>query len=110
MPRFIKIYFTATYDKLLNITFNSVLGNLTTIIGSTKKLNHINFNKLVIELDLDFNLDLIENFIQDINPYLEIYIEEPGTQNTKEVELTAIPNKLINTKTLIIGLRYLKVS
>jgi len=66
--------FNYLYDKInrmvIDITIhNSIsltLNNLCSLLIHTKNLDHIIFNNLMTELDIEFKLDLIGGFLSDI--------------------------------------------
>lgn len=105
-------------DTAIHNSVNSTLNNLFTILNHTKKLDHIDFNNLMSELDIVFKLDLIKGFLSDINTrinYMEKKYEQCEDNQTdiilynKQNQINEISNIYISNS-LILGLKYLDQS
>jgi archaellum component FlaC len=82
------------FDITLHKTIMTGLYNLIESVTSIKKLDHNDFNSIITELDLDFKLELIQGFLDDISNML----------NTDE-NVTHIHTNV--TRSLTVSLNYL---
>ena len=84
-------------NKLFDDSISSIMFNLINIVVITRNLNNKDFNKFIIDLDLDFKLELIQNFLSDMG-IICININQDDNQiilsGNKETELEIITTKL----------------
>lgn len=83
------------FDITLHKTIVSGLYNLIGSVTSIKELNHSDLNNIIIELDLDFKLELIQSFLDDITNIL----------NPIDETVTHVQTNI--TRSLTVSLNYL---
>ena len=83
------------FDIALHKTIVSSLYNLINSVSSTKELEHNDFNNIIKELDLDFKLELIQSFLDDITNVLG-----PIDESVTHIQTNI-------TKSLTVSLNYL---
>jgi hypothetical protein len=60
-------------DTAIHNSVTLSLSNLSALLTNTKKLDHIDFNNLIIELDIDFKLEIIGGFLSDIKNKIHLF-------------------------------------
>lgn len=87
-------------DINLHKTIIAGLYNLIELVSTTKKLEHNDFNTVLSELDLDFKLELIQGFLDDIGIIFN-HSNEKRMSKTILTSLNYLNNIITNIHILI---------
>jgi len=84
-------------NKIFENSISTIMFNLINIVSSTQNLNNLDFNKFIIDIDLDFKLELIHNFLSDMG-IICIYTDNNDIDHDNNQIIIDTKLDVVNTK------------